>query len=83
MIGLNKLPTNTKSLFLALVSNNQDGILDDFLLIGGTALSMQIEHRLSEDIDFATGAQKLPKSKIAEILKRLEAAGNEIFDFTY
>ena len=34
MIGLNKLPTNTKSLFLALVSNNQDGIPDDFLLIG-------------------------------------------------
>lgn len=82
MIGLNKLPTNTKSLFLALVSNNQDGILDDFLLIGGTALSMQIDHRLSEDIDFAIGTQKLPRRKIVEILKRLEAAGQEIIDFT-
>ena len=27
-------------------------ILNDYLLIGGTALSMQIEHRLSEDLDF-------------------------------
>lgn len=82
MIGLNKLPANTKSLFLALASNNRDGILDDFLLIGGTALSMQIEHRLSEDIDFAVGTQKLPKSKIVEILRRLESADMEIVDCT-
>ena len=27
-------------------------ILEDYLLIGGTALSLQINHRLSEDLDF-------------------------------
>ena len=27
-------------------------ILEDYLLVGGTALSLQINHRLSEDLDF-------------------------------
>ena len=27
-------------------------ILEDYLLVGGTALSIQINHRLSEDLDF-------------------------------
>ena len=28
-------------------------VLDQFLLVGGTALSIHLEHRLSEDLDFA------------------------------
>lgn len=83
MISLNSLPENTKKLFHALaVQNQQDGILSDFLLIGGTALAMQIEHRQSEDLDFATGKSKLPKHKIEKLLGRLEEEGMEVVDIT-
>ena len=82
MISLNLLPASTKSLFLALSEVNQDGILEDFILIGGTALSMRIEHRLSEDLDFAVTAPKLPRHKIEKLLQRLASGGAEIVDIT-
>lgn len=82
MLSLDKLPTNTKKLFLTLAANNQDGILDDFLMIGGTALAMQIQHRVSEDIDFAVGTLKLPKQTIETLITRLEAAGMEVINAT-
>ncbi len=43
---------------------------------------MQLEHRLSEDIDFAVGTLRLPKKKIGELLTRLENAGMEVVDST-
>ncbi len=32
----------------------QDAFFDDFFLVGGTALALQIDHRLSIDLDFFT-----------------------------
>jgi len=50
-------------------------LLEQFLLIGGTALSLYFEHRLSEDLDFATTDQTLPRSTILELLDRLTRKG--------
>ena len=55
-------------------------LLDQFLLIGGTALSLYLEHRLSEDLDFATTNKTLPKKAIADLIARLNRKGSRIED---
>ena len=49
--------------------------LQDFYLIGGTALSLHLGHRLSEDLDFITKASKLPRSSIDAALAHLRNKG--------
>lgn len=46
-------------------------LLENFLLVGGTALSIHLEHRLSEDLDFATTDPVLPKDSISNLLNHL------------
>lgn len=55
-------------------------LLDQFLLVGGTALSIYLEHRLSEDLDFATPNISLPKKEIFALLERFAAEGSTIED---
>ena len=38
--------------------------LSGFILVGGTALALHIEHRTSEDLDFAFVALRLPRARI-------------------
>ena len=38
--------------------------LTGFVLVGGTALALHIEHRQSEDLDFGFGALRLPRARI-------------------
>ena len=47
--------------------------LAGFVLLGGSALSSQIEHRVSEDLDFAYPGDKLP-IHLLEILQNDAAA---------
>ena len=54
--------------------------LKHFLLVGGTALSVYLNHRLSEDLDFATTERKLPKEAISGFLNRLREDGCEVVD---
>lgn len=49
--------------------------LNQFLLVGGTALSVYLEHRLSEDLDFATVEKKLPIKAIADFITRIKNEG--------
>lgn len=35
--------------------------LGGFVLVGGAALSMHLDHRISEDLDFMIPASKLPR----------------------
>lgn len=44
--------------------------LGGFVLVGGTALSMHLDHRISEDLDFMIPQAKLPRASI-EALKRV------------
>ncbi len=62
-------------------------ILNDYMLIGGTALSLQIQHRLSEDLDFCKwqddpGLSNAEVSwlKIEDELKKLGEVKTDIFD---
>ena len=47
--------------------------LTGFVLVGGTALALHIEHRQSEDLDFGFGALRLPRARI----KALRLAARE------
>jgi hypothetical protein len=47
-------------------------------LVGGTALALQIGHRISEDLDFNIFGQKLPIKAIDELLDELAADGSTI-----
>lgn len=49
--------------------------LSGFVLIGGSALSMRINHRLSEDLDFAFLDNKLPTKRIEQLCKDAGLAG--------
>jgi hypothetical protein len=49
--------------------------LADFTLVGGTALALQIGHRISEDLDFNIFGRKLPIKAIDGLLNELAASG--------
>lgn len=53
-------------------------VIRQFTLIGGTALSIHLNHRLSEDLDFACDKEKLNKSDIQMILDVLKDQGSTI-----
>lgn len=49
--------------------------LKDFTLIGGTALALQIGHRVSLDFDFARFGGTLPGASIDQLMARLKSEG--------
>ena len=53
-------------------------LLEKFLLVGGTALSLYLKHRLSEDLDFATTERTLPTQAISDLLERFKRTGSVI-----
>jgi predicted nucleotidyltransferase component of viral defense system len=55
-IDLSYMPANTKTVFDKLSLNI---FISKYTLVGGTALSLQIMHRLSEDLDFIYDGEKL------------------------
>ncbi len=59
---------------------SEEPLLEKFLLIGGTALSLYLKHRLSEDLDFATTERTLPTQAISDLLERFKRTGSVIED---
>jgi hypothetical protein len=53
-------------------------VLAGFILAGGSALSLLIRHRLSEDLDFVCLQPRLPRQRLAVLRRQAHAAG---FDF--
>jgi hypothetical protein len=77
---LETLPPRTASLFKTIGSIGADAVPYDLakrlFLAGGTALSLQIGHRMSNDLDFACADDRLPTFAIEqfiEILKKQHA----------
>jgi len=68
------LPENTLTVFENLFQNQAMAATQGTLL-GGTALSLQIKHRLSEDLDFTYFTEKLPSREINTLLSDLKAKG--------
>lgn len=52
-----------------------DPRLSGFTLVGGTALALQIGHRISEDLDFNVFGQRLPQGQLDALLEVLIAEG--------
>lgn len=52
--------------------------LHGFVLIGGTALTLHIHHRVSEDLDLAWPSTRLPRQRIRALLKILESRGHQV-----
>jgi hypothetical protein len=64
---------------LALWNKLKDAsALHGFVLMGGTALAMHLDHRVSEDLDFAWPAQKLPRARIQAIERLLAQRGSAL-----
>ena len=74
-LDLTFLPEATRRNFNRLKG---DARLSGFTLVGGTALSLQIRHRVSEDLDFNIFGQKLPTRSIDSVLEQLAAEGAKI-----
>lgn len=56
----------------------KDERFSQFNLIGGTALSLQLGHRISLDLDFTIYQDKLPSFKILEIIQNLKNNGHQV-----
>ncbi len=64
-LRLELMPMATRNNFARLKNDHR---LEGFTLVGGTALALQIGHRISEDLDFNIFGQKLPIGRIDSIL---------------
>ncbi|MCD4698130.1 MAG: nucleotidyl transferase AbiEii/AbiGii toxin family protein [Bacteroidales bacterium] len=67
-IDLNCMPKNTKIVFDKLTNS---AFIKEYTLIGGTALSLQIKHRLSEDLDFIYDGESLNINTIKRNINKL------------
>ncbi len=56
--------------------------LQGLTLIGGTALALQINHRISLDFDFASFEEKIPIRKIDPLVNQLKADGHRVNELT-
>jgi Nucleotidyl transferase AbiEii toxin, Type IV TA system len=74
-LKLEFMPAATQKNFARL---KDDPRLAGFTLVGGTALALQIGHRISEDLDFNIFGQKLPIKAIDALLDELAADGAAI-----
>lgn len=59
---------NTSALLLEMISGCE--FLDKYVLVGGSALSMHLCHRKSEDLDFFTYDDNFDKKEIFEYIRR-------------
>lgn len=62
------MPPKTRQVFERLATN---AALKDFVLVGGTALSVQIGHRLSEDLDFCLFAESMDGDALDVMIRDL------------
>jgi hypothetical protein len=67
-----RLLPETRSLWQRL---ELDPLLNGFVLIGGTALTLRIGHRVSEDLDFAYLGNLLPKQRLKQLSRLLDNEG--------
>jgi len=68
VINLQFIPSKT---FLVFEKLGESRFIKDYTLVGGTALAMQIEHRMSEDLDFVIDAEKLNIQAIKRNIAKL------------
>lgn len=75
MFDLTFTPDCTAQLFKKLAKID---LMANFVLIGGTALSIQIGHRLSEDLDFWLPMDQMPGVGIDHVVDVLRTSGSHV-----
>lgn len=73
LIQRSGLAPKTRPVF-ELLSGRSD--LKEFCLVGGTAIALQLKHRLSEDLDFWQPQGQLKPSSIDRLMRELLAEGH-------
>jgi len=68
--NLNCLLPKTKDLLLRLIDSCD--FLDKYVLVGGSALTLHLCHRKSEDLDFFTYEDSFDKKEIFEYIKQFK-----------
>ncbi len=76
-LNLNFLPQATKALFNLLASRD-DMRVTNATLMGGTALTLLIGHRLSEDLDFFYFQESLPSRDLNSLIRSLKLNGHQV-----
>jgi len=69
------MPPDTAVMFTLLQASK---FLNDFVLIGGTALALHIGHRRSEDLDFITPHLRLPRQVLTDVEEIIRKKGHSI-----
>lgn len=72
MLDLSKLRPDTRSVWQCIEC---EPLLAGFVLIGGTALTLRIGHRVSEDLDFAFLGDRLPSSRLRVLRDQMGKKG--------
>lgn len=70
MKNLNYLLPDTRKLLLNFVEKSD--FLHKYVLVGGSALALHLQHRKSEDLDFFTYEDSFNKNEIFEYIKQFE-----------
>lgn len=70
LLNLDCLLVNTKAVLLELIKTAP--FLQDYVLVGGSALALHLCHRQSEDLDFFTYADRFQKHEILHYLKHFK-----------
>lgn len=70
-----KLPPETASLWHRL---EHEPLLGGAYLLGGTALSLKLQHRISEDLDFFFPANKLPTDRLSKLWNAMQTDGHQM-----
>jgi len=68
--NLDCLLPDTKSLLMKMIETCS--FLDNYVLVGGSALTLHLCHRKSEDLDFFTYGDSFSKQQIFEYIKKFE-----------
>lgn len=66
-INTKNIPSNTAALLNQFAKYT---FFQEFTLVGGTALALQIGHRQSEDLDFVYDGEKIPALKIKRVIAK-------------
>lgn len=75
MLNLDALAPKTRPVYELLA---QQRALENFVLVGGTAMALQMGHRLSEDLDFWLPAERISPYAIDRMMNELKAQGHAV-----
>jgi Nucleotidyl transferase AbiEii toxin, Type IV TA system len=75
MLKLNALAAKTRPVYELMA---RQPALENFVLVGGTAMALQMAHRLSEDLDFWLPAERMSPYAIDRMMNDLRSQGHSV-----